>query len=108
MTRRPLRILIVDDEPLARETIRLLVARDPGLEAAGEAGDGAAAAQAIRELRPDLVFLDISMPRGSGFDALRAAGGELPGIIFVTAFEQYAIEALRAGAIVYLLKPFTD
>lgn len=106
--RRPLRILIVDDEPLARATIRTLVARDPGLETAGEAGDAASAAQGIRDLRPDLVFLDISMPRGSGFDALRAAGGDPPGIIFVTAFEQFAIEALRAGAIDYLLKPFTD
>ena len=106
--RRTLRILIVDDDPLTRATIRTLVARDPGLETAGEAGDAASAAKAIDDLRPDLVFLDISMPRGGGFDALRAAGGDPPGIIFVTAFEPYAIEALRAGAIDYLLKPFTD
>ena len=106
--RRPLRILIADDEPLARATIRLLIARDPALVIAGEAADGESTTRAIRELRPDLVFLDISMPRGSGFEALRAAGGDIPGIIFVTAYEQYAIEALRAGAVDYLLKPYTD
>ncbi len=104
----PLRVLIVDDEPLARQAIRVLVARDAELSVLAECGDAETAVHAIRELRPDLVFLDISMPEANGFEVLEAASPHRPGVIFVTAYDQYAIDALRADAIDYLLKPFTD
>ena len=104
----PLRVLIVDDEPLAREAIRVLLGQDPDLEVIAECGDAETAVHAIRELRPDLMFLDISMPEANGFEVLEASSPHRPGVIFVTAYDQYAIEALRADAIDYLLKPFTD
>jgi two-component system, LytTR family, response regulator len=100
-------VLIVDDEPLAREYLRHLLKDDAEIEIAGEAGNGRAAAEFIRRNRPDLVFLDIQMPELDGFSMLRELGTEdLPAIIFTTAFEEYAIRAFEFHALDYLLKPF--
>ncbi len=106
---KKIRTLIVDDEPLARQNIRLLLEADPEVEIVGEAGDGAAAVRAIRKLSPDLVFLDVQMPELSGFDALeRLDADKLPAIVFVTAFDRYALRAFDVHALDYLLKPFDD
>jgi two-component system LytT family response regulator len=103
----PMRVLIVDDEPLARERIRTLLAWDGDVVIAGECGDGRSAVEAIRELRPDLVFLDVQMPEMDGFDVLQQIGDDdMPAVIFVTAFDQYAIRAFEVCALDYLLKPF--
>jgi len=100
-------VLIVDDEPLARERIRTLAAREPDLDVVGECGDGRSAAEAIRRLAPDLVFLDIQIPELDGFAVLaEAGGGRLPLVIFVTAYDQYAVRAFEVHAVDYLLKPF--
>ena len=100
------RTIIVDDEPLARDKLRAFLARHEGFELAGEAGDGLSAARLIEEQRPDLVLLDIQMPEMDGFEVLAAVEVEpLPHIIFVTAFDHYAIQAFEVGAIDYLLKP---
>jgi two-component system, LytTR family, response regulator len=104
-----IRTLIVDDEPLARDGIRMLLAADPEVEVVGECGDGREAAAAICRLRPDLVFLDVQMPEQSGFDVLASVPpGELPAVIFVTAFDRYALRAFEVHALDYLLKPFDD
>ncbi|HEX2060936.1 MAG TPA: LytTR family DNA-binding domain-containing protein [Thermoanaerobaculia bacterium] len=103
-----MRVVVADDEPLARRTIRLLARRDPEIAIVAEARDGAEALEAIREHKPDLVFLDIQMPRLDGFDVLELLGDEAPAIVFVTAYDQYAIRAFEVHAIDYLLKPFTD
>lgn len=106
---KKIRTLIVDDEPLARQNIRLLLAGDAEVEIVGEAGDGAAALRAIRKLAPDLVFLDVQMPEMSGFDVLEQLGAsELPAVVFVTAFDHYALRAFEVHALDYLLKPFDD
>ncbi len=103
------RTLIADDEPLAREGVALLLARDPEIEVVGESADGAAAIQAIRLHHPDLLFLDVQMPRHDGFEVLAALKpAERPVVVFVTAYDQYAIRAFEACAIDYLLKPFND
>jgi len=103
------RALIVDDEPLARQNIRLLLEADPEVEIVGEVGDGAAAVKAVRRLSPDLVFLDIQMPEMSGFDVLAALDPErMPAVVFVTAFDRYALRAFEVHALDYLLKPFDD
>lgn len=103
-----LRVLIVDDEPVARRRIRRLLRSEPDIDVVGEAGDGRAALQAIAEKRPDLVFLDVQMPELDGFGVVREAGtAGLPGIVFVTAFDQYALRAFEVHALDYLLKPFT-
>lgn len=103
---RPLRTLIIDDEPLAREGIRLLIGSDADIQIVGEAEDGQSAIDAILEHRPDLVFLDVQMPEKSGLDALREVPSErLPLVVFVTAFDRYAIDAFEAHALDYLLKP---
>jgi two-component system LytT family response regulator len=103
----PTRVLIVDDEPLARERLRSLLSEDSGFEVAGEAGDGAAAAQAIATLNPDLVFLDVQMPGGDGFDVIDAVGADkMPFVVFVTAYDRYALRAFDVHALDYLLKPF--
>jgi two-component system, LytTR family, response regulator len=105
----PLRVLIVDDEPLARAGIRDLVARDPGFEVVGECGDGPSAIDAIRGLAPDLVLLDIQMPEPNGFGVIDAIGPErMPPVVFVTAFDQFALRAFDVHALDYLLKPFDD
>jgi len=103
-----LRVLIVDDEPVARRRIRRLLRADRDVDVVGEAADGAAAVQAIAEKQPDLVFLDVQMPELDGFGVLRRVGpGRAPGVIFVTAFDQYALRAFEVHAVDYLLKPFT-
>ena len=103
-----LRALIVDDEPLAREWVRGAVAEDQELEVIGECGNGFEAAEAIRRLKPDLVFLDVQMPGLDGFGVLEALSPEeIPAIVFVTAFDQYAVRAFEAQAVDYLMKPFS-
>jgi len=105
----PIRVLVVDDELLARERIIDLLAHEPGVELAGTADNGTAAVEAIRSLHPDLVFLDVQMPGMTGLDVVRAVGIEaMPATIFVTAFDQYALRAFELAAIDYLVKPFDD
>lgn len=100
--------LIVDDEPLARQTVRELLVPDPELRIVGEC-TGAAALAMIRQARPELMFLDIQMPEVSGFELLAAlAPTELPVTVFVTAYDQYALRAFEVHAADYLLKPFDD
>jgi two-component system LytT family response regulator len=99
--------LIVDDEPLARSNLTVLLRRDAEVEIIGECGSGMDALKAIRNQKPDLVFLDVQMPECDGFDVLELLGGDLPSaIIFVTAYDEYALRAFEAGALDYLLKPF--
>lgn len=105
----PLRVLIVDDERLARVRLEDLLRREPGVEIIGQARNGALAVEAIRLMRPDLVFLDVQMPVMTGFDVVREIGAEaMPVTIFVTAFDQYALQAFDVAAIDYLVKPFGD
>lgn len=102
-----IRTLICDDEPLARERVRSLVADQPGFEVIGEATDGDQAVQAILGQQPDLVFLDVQMPRRTGFDVIREVGPDrMPAVVFVTAYDQWAIKAFDVHAVDYLLKPF--
>ena len=104
-----IRTLIVDDEPPARANLRVLLRRDQDVEIVSECGSGAEALTEIRSKKPDLVFLDIQMPECDGFDVLELLGAELPpAIIFVTAYDQYALRAFEAGALDYLLKPFDN
>ena len=101
-------VLIVDDEPLAREGLRMLLASDPQIAAISEAKNGREAAAAIRESRPDLVFLDVQMPDMDGFHVVEEVGPErMPAVVFVTAHDQYAIRAFEINALDYLLKPVT-
>ncbi len=103
-----MKVLIVDDEPLAREGLRLLLGEQPDVESIGEARNGAEAVAAIRAARPDLVLLDVQMPEMDGFVVLREIGaGDLPPVIFVTAHDEYAIQAFEVNAVDYLLKPVT-
>jgi two-component system, LytTR family, response regulator len=101
-------VLLVDDEPLAREGLKLLLADEPDIRATAEARNGAEAVTMIRAQKPDLVFLDVQMPEMDGFGVLRELGAEgMPPVIFVTAHDQYAIRAFEVNAIDYLLKPVT-
>jgi len=103
-----IRALIVDDEPIARHSIARLLRKEAEIVIAGEFGDGASALEAIRRLRPDLVFLDIQMPEMTGIDVAATLGEEeLPATVFVTAYEQYAVRAFEANAVDYLVKPFS-
>jgi two-component system LytT family response regulator len=103
-----LRTAIVDDEPLARERIRELLRGHDGISIVAECADGESAVAAIAREAPDLVFLDIQMPELDGFGVLEALGAaRLPGVVFVTAFDEYAVRAFEAGALDYLLKPVT-
>jgi two-component system LytT family response regulator len=103
-----LRILIVDDESVARRRIRRLLAAERDLTVIGECGDGESAIASITADRPDLVFLDVQMPERDGFEVLQAIPPpELPAILFVTAFDRYALRAFDVHAIDFLLKPFT-
>ncbi len=105
----PISALVVDDEPLARRNLTLLLQGDPDIGSIAECASGAEAVAAIRRRRPDLLFLDIQMPECDGFDVLELLGTELPrAIIFVTAHDDYALRAFEAGALDYLLKPFDD
>ena len=99
------RALVVDDEPLARKRLRELLADFGEIELVGEAVDGASAVKAIDSLRPDLVFLDVEMPAGSGLDVLDRVAHE-PAVIFTTAYDKYAVTAFELHAVDYLLKPF--
>jgi two-component system, LytTR family, response regulator len=109
---RPLgiRVLIVDDEPPARSNLRVLLCEDADVASVAECGAGAEAVAQIRSTRPDLVFLDVQMPECGGFEVLKMLEGEaaLPVIVFVTAYDEYALRAFDAGALDYLLKPFDD
>lgn len=101
-----IRVLVVDDEPIARAGLRELLAGERDIVVAGEAVDGMSAAAAIVEVKPDLVFLDIQMPGVDGFGVIEAVGPELmPPVVFVTAFDQYAVRAFDVHALDYLLKP---
>jgi len=102
-----IRTLIVDDEPLGRERIRTLLGGDADVEIVGECGDGKQAVAAIERTGPDLVYLDVQMPEMDGFAVLDAIAGErMPAIIFVTAYDRYAVKAFEVHAVDYLLKSF--
>jgi len=103
------RVLIVDDEAVARRRIRRLLAPEDDVIVVGECGDGASAVRAIAAEHPDLAFLDVQMPELDGFDVVQAVKpSELPAVVFVTAFDRYALRAFDVHAIDYLLKPFTS
>lgn len=105
----PIRVLIADDEPPARSRLRHLLGRSPEVEVVGEAASGAQTVAAIRSLAPDLVFLDVQMPDLDGFGVVAEIGpASMPTVVFVTAFDQYALRAFEACALDYLLKPFDD
>ena len=105
----PIRILIVDDEALGRLRVHDLVRNERDVQVIGEAGDGEAAVKAIRELKPDLVFLDVQMPKKSGLDVVKEIGAEhMPMTIFVTAYDRYALEAFDAAAVDYLCLLYTS
>jgi two-component system, LytTR family, response regulator len=104
-----IRTVIVDDEPLARSNLSLLLRLDPEIEIVRECGSGVEALAEIRRAKPNLVFLDVQMPECDGFDVLELLGKDLPpAVIFVTAYDQYALRAFEAGALDYLLKPFDN
>jgi len=106
---RPVRVLIVDDEPLARRRVAELLKEEGNVEIVGMATSGAEAIAAIRAESPDVVFLDVQMPDGTGLDVLRAIGPDaMPVTVFVTAYDQYALRAFDAAATDYLVKPFDD
>lgn len=106
---RKIRALVVDDEPLARSNLTVLLREDPNIELAGECESGMQALTEIRNQKPDLVFLDVQMPEVDGFDVLELLGADLPrALVFVTAYDQYALRAFEAGALDYLLKPFDN
>ncbi|MEO7454911.1 MAG: response regulator [Gemmatimonadaceae bacterium] len=106
MTSHPIRTVIVDDEPVARELIRIRLEREPDFEIVGEAASGPEAVAAVARELPHLLFLDIQMPGMTGFQALDAmASNHLPHVVFVTAFDQFALRAFDAHAIDYLVKP---
>ena len=101
-----IRVLIVDDEPIARRGIRHQLRGEADLEVIGECGDGAAAIDAITGLAPDLVFLDIQMPEVDGFDVVEAIGvARMPAVVFVTAYDEHALRAFDVHAVDYVLKP---
>lgn len=105
----PIRVLTVDDEPDALLRLRALLGEDPEIKLVGECANGREAIEAIRAQSPHLVFLDVKMPRISGFDVLKALDpGKIPLVIFVTAYQKYAVRAFEVHAVEYLLKPFTD
>jgi two-component system LytT family response regulator len=102
-----IRALIVDDEPLARRRIKSLLAHDTTVDVIGECPDGYKALTSINELTPDLVFLDVQMPGMDGFEVIKTIGPDrMPTVIFVTAYDQYALKAFEVNALDYLLKPF--
>jgi two-component system, LytTR family, response regulator len=104
---RRTRVLIADDEPLARERLRMLLRSEQWVEVVAECHNGPDAVSAIRDLRPDLVFLDVQMPGASGFEVIEAIGpSRMPPVVFVTAYDQYALRAFDVRALDYLLKPF--
>src|SRR3954466_12396723 len=103
-----IRTLVVDDEPVARAHVVSLLQADPEIEVVGECSNGLEAVTAIAQHSPDLLFLDIQMPELDGFELVRALGPQsAPAIVFVTAFDEYAIRAFEVHALDYLLKPFS-
>jgi two-component system, LytTR family, response regulator len=102
-----IRALVIDDEPLARQSVRRFLKNHPDIGVTGEYGDGQSAIEAILAQKPDLVFLDVQMPEMDGFEVVSRIGIErMPATIFVTAYDQYALQAFDANALDYLLKPF--
>lgn len=106
---KTVRVLIVDDEPLARARLEDLVRTQPRAEVVGMASDGDEAVEAIRSLRPDLVFLDVQMPGKTGVEVVREVGADqMPVTVFCTAYDQFALQAFELAAVDYLLKPYDD
>lgn len=103
-SREKLRVLLVDDEELARHALRTLLVPHPEVEIAAECANGFEAVKAVAELKPNLIFLDVQMPKLTGFDVLELIGTEIP-VIFVTAYDQHAMRAFEVHAVDYLLKP---
>jgi two-component system LytT family response regulator len=102
-----IRTLVVDDEPMARERIRSLLAQESDVEVVGECADGVQAVSAIQQLSPELVFLDVQMPAVDGFGVIQRIGPDrMPMVVFVTAYDEYALQAFEVHALDYLLKPF--
>ena len=105
----PIRAVIVDDEPLARERVRVLLSRQEDIVVVGECGDGPEAVATLRREVPDLLFLDVQMPGCNGFEVLESLSSEkVPAVILVTAFDQYALKAFEVHAVDYLLKPYDE
>jgi two-component system LytT family response regulator len=107
-SRSRLRVCIVDDEPPARRALEWLLSRHADVRVVGSCGDGETAVAVIQESGPDVVFLDVQMPGGDGFDVLSALGPAPPAVVFVTAFDTYAVRAFDVRAVDYLVKPFSD
>jgi two-component system LytT family response regulator len=106
---RRIRAVIIDDEPLAREGVRMLLSQHGDIEVVGEAGNGIDAVELIRRQRPDLALLDVQMPQMSGLEVVKALPRDaVPVVVFITAYDRYAIDAFRVHALDYLLKPFDD
>src|SRR5690242_5249695 len=106
---RTIRTIVIDDEPLARSSVRVLLQDHAEIEIVAECSSGIEAIEQIRSVRPDLVFLDVQMPEVDGFDVVEMLGADLPrALIFVTAYDQYALRAFDAGALDYVLKPFDN
>jgi two-component system LytT family response regulator len=103
-----IRVVIADDEPLARERVRVFLAEEPDIEVVAECGEGAATVEAVEQHCPHLLFLDVQMPRLSGFEVLEALDlqASAPAVIFTTAYDQHAIRAFEVNAVDYLLKPY--
>ena len=102
-----IKVLVADDEPLARERLTGLLSQEPDIEVVGQARDGEEAITAIQDHTPDLVFLDVQMPQMNGFEVVEAVGTEkMPLVIFVTAYDQHALKAFQVRALDYILKPF--
>lgn len=106
-TARPIRVVIVDDEDLARRLLREFLEAQPGVEIVAECANGFEAVKAVADLRPDLMFLDIQMPKLDGFEVLELVGRDVA-VIFVTAYDEYALRAFDVHAVDYLLKPFGE
>jgi two-component system LytT family response regulator len=105
----PIRVLVVDDEEWARRNVTVLLRREPSIAHVSECDSGPQAVKIIQETKPDLVFLDVQMPECDGFDVLELLGSNVSSVIvFVTAYDEYALRAFEAGALDYLLKPFDD
>jgi two-component system LytT family response regulator len=102
-----LRVVIVDDEPLARAVVREYVAAHPGVEVVAECANGFEAVKAVAELSPDLMFLDVQMPKLNGFEVLELLGRDVA-VVFTTAYDKYALRAFEVHAVDYLLKPFSE
>jgi two-component system LytT family response regulator len=107
MTNGKVRVLVADDEPLARERLRVLLSREDWIEIVAECPDGPETIASIGKLQPDLVFLDVQMPGADGFEVIETVGpSRMPLVVFVTAFDHYALRAFDVHALDYLLKPF--